>query len=47
VNFTADVSPLPAGVREDVARELIELVETDPARVAEQIRMWIVDEELV
>jgi flagellar biosynthesis/type III secretory pathway M-ring protein FliF/YscJ len=47
VNFTADVSLLPAGIREDLARELIALVETDPSRVAEQIRAWIAAEELV
>jgi flagellar biosynthesis/type III secretory pathway M-ring protein FliF/YscJ len=44
VSFTADVSLLPAGIREDLARELIEILERDPEQVAEQVRAWIAEE---
>jgi flagellar biosynthesis/type III secretory pathway M-ring protein FliF/YscJ len=44
VNFTADVSLLPAGIREDIARELAEILERDPVQVAEQIRAWMAEE---
>ena len=44
VNFTADVSLLPADIREDLARELIEILERDPVQVAEQVRLWMAEE---
>ena len=44
MNFTADVSLLPADIREDLARELIEILERDPVQVAEQVRLWMAEE---
>jgi hypothetical protein len=47
VTFTADVPLLSPGIDESLARELITLLERDPEHVADQIRAWMADEELV
>jgi hypothetical protein len=45
VTLTADVTLLPAGIDEDLSRELIELLERDPRHVAAQVRAWMAEKQ--
>jgi len=45
VTLTADVTLLPAGIDEDLSRELIELIECEPRQIAAQVRVWMTEEQ--
>jgi len=45
VTLTADLTLLPAGIDDDLSRELIALIEREPGQVAAQVRAWMAEEQ--
>jgi hypothetical protein len=45
VTLTADVTLLPAGIDEDLSRELIALLDREPQQVAAQVRAWMAEDQ--